>query len=166
MNFEIRAMEPEDAQSVLSIYAAGIRSGNATFETTVPGWEAWDMNHLNTCRFVVCDAEEKIVGWCALLPVSSRLAYSGVAEVSIYIAEDFQNRGLGAVLLRKLILDSEDHNFWTLQCSVFPENKPSISLFQKNGFRIVGTREKIGQIKGVWRDTFLLERRSRNVGNE
>lgn len=164
MNFEIRVMQPEDSNKVLEIYEEGIRSGNATFETTVPSWEAWDMNHLNTSRFVVCDENENIVGWCALTPISSRLAYRGVAEVSIYISTVFQNRGLGAVLLRKLILDSEENEYWTLQCSVFPENKASISLFQKNGFRIVGTREKIGQINAFWRDTFLMERRSRNIG--
>ncbi len=164
MNYEIRAMLPDDCARVLEIFRQGIEGGNATFEQDVPTWEAWDINHLNTSRFVIADESENVVGWCALTPISRRECYRGVAEVSVYIDNTHQRLGLGNVLLQKLILDSEEHGFWTLQSGIFPENQPSVALHQKHGFRIVGKREKIGFMNGLWRDVLLMERRSDVIG--
>jgi len=149
---------------VLEIFEEGIADGNATFDSSAPNWEAWDINYFNHSRFVLEDESGTVIGWCALKPISNRDCYKGVAEVSIYIKREFQGRGLGTMLLRKLILDSEEHGFWMLQSGIFPENKASVALHQKLGFRIVGVREKIGQMNGVWRDVTLMERRSRTVG--
>lgn len=165
MNYEIREMQPEDGARVLEIFQQGIDGKNATFDETVPTWEAWDINHINVCRFIIEDENRQVVGWCALKPISNRVCYSGVAEVSIYLDNAHQGKGLGSILLQKLILDSEQHQFWMLQSGVFPENQASIALHQKFGFRIVGKRERIAKMDDVWRDVILLERRSRIVGN-
>ena len=165
MNYSIRKMKSEDATSVLQIFQQGIDGGNATFDQCIPTWEEWDFEHIKECRFSLIDENDKVVGWCALLKVSSRKCFEGVAELSIYVDNDNQGKGLGTMLLEKIIFDSEEHGFWTLQSGIFPENKGSIALHQKLGFRIVGTREKIGQTSDVWRDIVLLERRSRVVGN-
>lgn len=164
MNYEIRTMQPEDARRVLEIFQQGIDGKNATFEQTVPTWEAWDINHINVCRFVLLNESDYVVGWCALKPVSNRACYSGVAEVSIYLDNDYQGKGLGSILLQKLILDSEEHQFWMLQSGIFPENQASVTLHQKFGFRIVGKRERMAKMENVWRDIILMERRSRVVG--
>lgn len=164
MNYEIRPMQTEDADKVLEIFQQGINGGNATFDKVAPTWEAWDTKHFNLCRFVLEDEDNQVVGWCALQPVSNRDCFKGVAEVSIYLDGSVQGKGLGTILLKKLILDSEEHDFWTLQAGIFPENKVSIAIHQKQGFRTVGTREKIGELNGQWRDIVLLERRSKNVG--
>ena len=164
MNYEIRVMQDSDSRRVLDIFQQGINGGNATFDSQVPTWEVWDINHLKFCRFVIEDEGGSVVGWCALKPVSNRDCFSGVAEVSIYIDDLHQKKGLGSVMLQKLILDCEEHNIWMLQSSIFPENAASVSLHQKHGFRIVGRREKIGRMNGVWRDIILMERRSRLVG--
>lgn len=164
MNYEIREMQPQDGSRVLKIFQQGIDSKNATFEETVPTWEAWDIGHLNVSRFVIEDEAECVIGWCALKPVSNRACYSGVAEVSIYLDNEHQAKGLGSILLQKLVLDSEAHNFWMLQSGIFPENQASISLHQKLGFRIVGKRERIAKIDNVWRDVILMERRSKIAG--
>ena len=164
MNYEIRPMQTEDADKVLEIFQHGINGGNATFDKVAPTWEAWDTKHFNLCRFVLEDEDNQVVGWCALQPVSNRDCFKGVAEVSIYLDGSVQGKGLGTILLKKLILDSEEHDFWTLQAGIFPENKVSIAIHQKQGFRTVGTREKIGELNGQWRDIVLLERRSKNVG--
>ncbi|AZI32701.1 GNAT family N-acetyltransferase [Kaistella carnis] len=164
MNYEIRPMQTEDADKVLEIFQQGINGGNATFDKVAPTWEAWDTKHFNLCRFVLEDENDQVVGWCALQPVSNRDCFKGVAEVSIYLDGSVQGKGLGTILLKKLILDSEEHDFWTLQAGIFPENKVSIAIHQKQGFRTVGTREKIGELNGQWRDIVLLERRSKNVG--
>lgn len=164
MNYEIRPMRPEDGARVLEIFQQGIDGGNATFDDHVPVWEAWDTDHFNVSRFVLEDEDGKVVGWCALKPVSKRDCFKGVAEVSIYLDNAVQGKGLGKMLLRKLILDSEDHGFWTLQAGIFPENEASIAVHQKHGFRIVGTREKIGKMSGIWRDIVFMERRSSVVG--
>lgn len=164
MNYEIRPMQTEDADKVLEIFQQGINGGNATFDKVAPTWEAWDTKHFNLCRFVLEDENDQVVGWCALQPVSNRDCFKGVAEVSIYLDGSVQGKGLGTILLKKLILDSEEHEFWTLQAGIFPENKVSIAIHQKQGFRTVGTREKIGELNGQWRDIVLLERRSKNVG--
>lgn len=164
MNYEIREMLHSDAEKILEIFKEGIEGGNATFDQEVPTWSAWDDKHLNVCRFVLEDEDENVVGWAALQPVSNRACFSGVAEVSIYLANAVQGKGLGSMLLRKLILDSEEHQFWTLQSGIFPENEASIYVHEKWDFKIVGRREKIGQMNGIWRDIVLLERRSTKVG--
>lgn len=161
MNYEIREMRADDGAKVLEIYQQGIDGGNATFEDAVPTWEVWNAGHAENCRWILEDENEKTVGWAALKPISNRECYKGVAEVSIYLDASVQGKGLGTMMLQKLVLDSEDGGFWTLQAGIFPENQASISLFQKLEFRIVGTREKIGKMDNVWRDVVLLERRSK-----
>jgi len=164
MNYEIREMTPEDGEKVIEIFQEGIEGGNSTFDESAPTWEVWDQKFFNICRFVLEDEKDEIIGWAALQPVSNRDCFKGVAEVSIYMRNNAQGKGFGSILLQKLILDSEEHGFWTLQAGIFPENEASIYVHQKFGFRTVGNREKIGQMKGVWRDIILLERRSKIIG--
>lgn len=159
MEVDFRPMTPDDWAQVAEIYRQGIETGNATFETMVPSWETWDSAHIKNCRIVALTGNE-VIGWAALVPVSSRKVYAGVGEVSIYIANDFKGQKVGSGLLKVLIEESEAAGFWTLQAVIFPENAPSVMLHQNNGFRIVGYRERIGQMRGTWRDTLLLERRS------
>ncbi|MBB6370172.1 GNAT family N-acetyltransferase [Chryseobacterium shigense] len=160
MNYELREMLPGDEKRVLEIYRQGLEGGISTFETEVPTVEAWNMEYFNDCRWVLENESNEIVGWCALKPVSKRECYKGVAEVSIYFENSYQGKGLGSVLLKKLILDSENHGFWTLQASIFPENEASVKFHQKNGFRTVGVRKKIGKLNGQWKDVILMEKRS------
>lgn len=159
MEVDFRPMTPDDWAQVAEIYRQGIETGNATFETMVPSWETWDSAHIKNCRILALTGNE-VIGWAALVPVSSRKVYAGVGEVSIYIANDFKGQKVGSGLLKVLIEESEAAGFWTLQAVIFPENAHSVMLHQNNGFRIVGYRERIGQMKGTWRDTLLLERRS------
>jgi phosphinothricin acetyltransferase len=154
----IRPMRESDWESVRAIYIQGIATGNATFATTAPEWRDWDESHLSTCR-LVAEADDAILGWAALSPYSRREVYSGVAEVSVYVAESARGRGVGAALLSALVKASEEQGFWTLQAGIFPENEASIRLHRRCGFRIVGTRERIGQMNGWWRDVVLMERR-------
>lgn len=163
MKTEIRVMSAADWPDVVRIYLAGIATGHATFETDAPAWQRWDEAHLPAPRLVAL-TNEAIVGWAALSRVSGREVYAGVAEVSVYVDERVRGQGVGKVLLENLIKESEAHRIWTLQASIFPENVASIALHRACGFREVGTRERIGQLKGVWRDTVLLERRSKVVG--
>jgi len=156
-------MKTESWPSVQRIYNSGIGTKNATFETKAPEWEAWDQSHRKDCR-LVATIDDCIAGWAALSNVSGRCVYAGVAEVSIYIDESYRGMGVGDQLMRQLIAESERHGIWTLQAGIFPENKASIALHLKHGFRILGTREKIGKINGSWRDTVLLERRSKVAG--
>ncbi|MGZ4671744.1 MAG: N-acetyltransferase family protein [Ilumatobacteraceae bacterium] len=160
----IRPMTAADWPEVRAIYEAGIATGDATFETTAPNEEAWDRTHLSSHRLVAHNDDGDIIGWAALSPVSDRCVYGGVAENSIYVHPDAQGRGVGRVLLERLIASAEAAGIWTLQTGIFPENVASIALHQRCGFRIIGTRERIGQLHGVWRDTLLLERRSNTVG--
>lgn len=146
-----------------AIYLEGIATGNATFETDAPGWEEWDSKHLRDAR-LVAEADGKVVGWAALTPVSSRCVYAGVAELSIYVASTIRGKGVGKALLGELIRESEAKGFWTLQTGIFPENKASLALHEKCGFRIVGRRERIGKMNNRWRDVIFLERRSTTVG--
>jgi L-amino acid N-acyltransferase YncA len=159
----INPMTDEDWPAVREIYAEGIATGNATFETVVPDWATWDNGHHKNCRLLAKDGEH-ILGWAALSPVSTRQVYRGVAEVSIYVAGSSRGRGAGKALLKALIEASERHGIWTLQAGIFPENVASIRLHKSCGFREVGLRERPGQLAGVWRDVCLLERRSGSVG--
>lgn len=156
-------MLPVHANAVLKIYQEGLLTGNASFQSTVPSWEEWDAAHLPACRLVAVENND-VQGWAALTPVSGRCVYAGVAEISVYIAEAARGKGLGKVLLNALIEQSEASNIWTLQAGIFPENEASIRLHEACGFRLVGSREKIGRMNGVWRDTLLLERRSTKIG--
>jgi L-amino acid N-acyltransferase YncA len=158
-----REMTRGDWTDVAEIYGQGIRTGNATFQQEIPAWDEWNNGHLKKCRIVAVQKND-IVGWAALSPVSGRCVYAGVAEVSIYVAEHLRGQKIGAHLLEALIAESEKEGIWTLQAGIFPENTSSIKIHTALGFREVGYREKIGKMKGVWRDTLLLERRSAIVG--
>lgn len=160
---EIVPMTEQHWEAVREIYAQGIATGNATFEQTVPEWKDWDARHLATCRLVACLGAE-VVAWAALSRASTRRVYEGVAEVSIYIADQVHGQGIGWQLMAALVGESERNDIWTLQAGIFPENAASIRLHQKAGFRIVGRRERIGCMDGRWRDTVLMERRSAVVG--
>ena len=156
---EVRDLRADDWPKVARIYREGIETGNATFETEVPSWEEWDAAHLPAHRFVA-EREGRVVGWVALLPVSSRDCYWGVAEVSVYVSEDARSQGVGRELLAAAIESAERGGIWTLQTSVFPENEASLRLLRRFGFREVGRRERIGRLHGIWRNTVLIERRS------
>ncbi len=151
---------------VCAIYEQGIATGQATFQTEAPVWADWDAAHLPVCRRVAVAADDPatVLGWAALTPVSGRCVYAGVAEVSVYVAEQARGRGAGRQLLAALVSTSEQHGLWTLQAGIFAENMASVRLHEAAGFRLVGRRERIGQLRGVWRDTLLLERRSAVVG--
>jgi L-amino acid N-acyltransferase YncA len=165
MDTEIRGLVPADWGSVRAIYLAGIATGQATFETESPTWEDWNDAHLPAPRLVAI-ANEVIVGWAALSPVSPRPVYAGVAEVSVYVDAERRGQGVGALLLETLVKESEKNGIWTLQASIFPENAASVKLHKACGFREVGTRQRIGKMNGVWRDTILFERRSKLIGTE
>ncbi len=161
----VETMTEAHWRAVRAIYAQGIATGNATFETLVPDWPEWNRRHLASCRLVAC-SEGEILGWAALSAVSTRQVYAGVAEVSVYIAENARGRGVGKTLLAALVTASEKAGIWTLQAGILAENAASIHLHEQAGFRIVGRREKIGCLHGSWRDTVLMERRSAVTGVE
>jgi phosphinothricin acetyltransferase len=156
-------MAADDWPAVRSIYEEGIATGNATFETRAPTWESWDAKYLQLARLVAVSGD-RVIGWAALSPVSDRCAYKGVAEVSVYVAADARGRGVGRRLLAQLIAQSEQNGLWSLQAGIFPENAASVAIHERCGFRIVGRRERLGQLGGRWRDVLLLERRSESVG--
>jgi phosphinothricin acetyltransferase len=157
--FELAVMGADDWPAVREIYAEGIATGNATFETEAPSFERWDATHLAEHR-LVARLGDAIVGWAALAPVSERCVYRGVAENSVYVAAHARGLGIGYRLLHALVIAGEDHGIWTIQTGVFPENTASLVLHERCGFRIVGRRERLGQLQGVWRDVIFLERRS------
>lgn len=159
----IESLTITDWASVRSIYLEGIATGNATFEQVAPEWAQWDAGHLKTRR-LVARSDGPVLGWAALSAVSGRCVYGGVAEVSVYVAERARGRGIGGVLLSALVTESEQAGIWTLQAGIFPENQASIKLHLRSGFRVVGTRERLGSMNGRWRDVVLLERRSTVVG--
>ena len=159
---EIQPLRPADWPAVRAIYEAGIATGDATFETAAPTWEAWDAAHLPGQRLLARDGG-RVLGWAALAPVSDRCAYAGVAEDSIYVAPQAQGRGVGRALLDALVASAERAGIWTVQTGIFPENRASVRLHQACGFRVVGVRERIGRLHGRWRDVLLLERRSPRI---
>jgi len=159
MDLEIVNLEPAHWEQVRQIYLAGVRTGQATFETEAPSWEKWDAGHLPFAR-LLATSRGVVKGWAALSPVSARQVYAGVAEASVYMVEGCRGLGLGRALLEQLIDESEKNGIWTLQASIFPENEASVALHKSCGFREVGVRERIGRLNGFWRDTVLLERRS------
>jgi phosphinothricin acetyltransferase len=165
MSIQIRAMTGADWAPVRAIYAEGIATGNATFETNAPDWEQWDAGHLPFARLVATDGEV-VAAWAALSAVSRREVYRGVAEVSVYVGTASRGQGIGRKLMAALIESSEANGIWTLQAGIFPENTASIALHLAHGFREVGHRTRIGRMNGVWRDTVLLERRSEVVGRD
>ncbi len=160
----IEALAPADWPAVRAIYEQGIATGNATLEAGAPSWEAWDEEHRPYGRFVARD-DEHVLGWVALTPASGRCVYEGVAEVSVYVAEDARGRGVGRALMAALIEASEAVGIWTLQAGIHPENEASLALHRHAGFRVIGVRERLGKDpSGRWRDVVILERRSRLVG--
>ena len=168
MEYLTDTMKPEDWEQVRSIYMEGIATGNSTFEADAPDWGKWDCTHLQEHRLVV-RVGDNIVAWAALSPVSSRCVYSGVAELSIYVAALHRGKGIGSILLKAIICSAEKAGLWTLQGGIFPENTPSLSLVKKHGFKEIGRREKIGRMTygahaGTWRDVILVERRSAVTG--
>ncbi len=156
----IAAMLPEHAAQVLAIYQAGIDEGQATFETTAPGWAQFDAAKLPGHRHVALDERGRVLGWVAASKVSDRCAYAGVVEHSVYVHPDGRGLGIGTALLDALIASTEAAGIWTIQSGVFPENTASLALHRRAGFREVGRRERIGRHHGVWRDVVLIERRS------
>lgn len=159
---EIVDLRPEHWPEVARIYREGMETGNATFETKVPAWPAWDAAHLPAHRFVALH-EGHLAGWVALSGVSDRCVYGGVVEVSVYVDEGSRGQGIGGTLLRAVVRSTEDAGIWTVQCGIFPENEASIRAHERAGFRLVGRRERLGRHNGVWRDVLLFERRSGKV---
>lgn len=161
---QLRSMTALDWPEVARIYEEGIATGHATFESSVPNYESWNNAHLETCR-LVAEEGDKLLGWAALSPVSSRCVYGGVGEVSVYIGRNARGQGVGKALLERLISESEKAGYWTLQSGIFPENIPSIKLHEKCGFRFIGKRERVGKtLSGEWKDNLLFEKRSKIVG--
>ncbi|WP_425566009.1 N-acetyltransferase family protein [Nonomuraea monospora] len=162
---EIRPMHESDAAEVLAIYQAGLDTGQASFETTAPSWEGFTASRLPQLRYVATDGDSgEVLGWVAASRVSDRPVYAGVVEHSIYVHPGCQAQGVGRALLEAFIAASEDAGVWTIQSGIFGENAASLALHQAVGFRVVGTRERIGCHHGVWRDVLLVERRSSVVG--
>ncbi|MFE7524763.1 GNAT family N-acetyltransferase [Kitasatospora sp. NPDC057542] len=152
-------MLPEHAAQVLAIYQAGIDGGDATFEEAAPTWEAFDGSRLAEHRLVALDGD-RVLGWAAVVPVSDRCAYAGVVEHSVYVHPDARGQGVGLALLPALLASTDAAGIWTVQSGIFPENTASLALHAKAGFRVVGTRERLGRHHGRWRDVVLVERRS------
>ena len=166
LDFALLPMQSVDYPSVSRIFIQGIETGNATYDTSAAVWEDWDAKHLMHSRWVVKSANEgSVLGWAALSPVSSRVVFSGVAELSIYVDTDYLGKGMGNALMEAVVASSEENGIWMLQSGIFPENQASIGMHEKFGFRLVGRRERIGKMaNGIWRDIVLLERRSLIVG--
>jgi len=159
----IRPFVKSDFPSVKDIYQQGIDSGEATFQEQAKDYDVWNESLLPSCR-LVAESNRQIIGWAALSSASNRCVYSGIAEVSVYVSSNSQGLGVGNSLLKALIKASEEEGIWTLQAGIFPENKASIHIHSKNGFKVLGIREKLGQMNGIWRDIVFMERRSKVVG--
>ncbi len=153
----------DHAEEVVRIHQAGIDEGDATFETTAPTWEQFDAAKLPEHRFAALDASGRVLGWVAATKVSDRCAYAGVVEHSVYVHPDARGRGVAAALLKALVASTEAAGIWTIQAGIFPENAASLAVHARAGFRVIGTRERIGRLDGRWRDTVLVERRSTTV---
>ena len=164
MGIVVRELLKTDWIAVSNIYAEGIATGIATFETEVPEWELWNEKYIEHIR-IVAELNNEVVGFAVLSQVSKRKVYKGVAEVSVYVSTNHRGHKIGETLLKQLIMESENYGFWTLQANIFSENKASINLHKKCGFRMVGIREKIGMLHGKWHDNHLLERRSNLIIN-
>lgn len=163
MGARITAMRPEHAEQVLAIYQLGIDEGNATFETAAPDWRGFDAAKLPRHRLVALDEDDRVLGWAAVAAVSVRGAYAGVVEHSLYVGPEARGRGVGLALLTALLASTEAAGIWTVQSGIFPENTASLALHEKAGFRVVGTRRRVGLHHGRWRDVVLVERRSPTV---
>ncbi|MFE4447266.1 GNAT family N-acetyltransferase [Streptomyces sp. NPDC056820] len=163
MPVHVAPMRPEHAEQVLAIHRLGIEEGDATFETEAPTWEAFDAAKLPDHRLVALDADGRVLGWTAVVPVSDRCAYAGVVEHSVYVHPAARHRGVGSALLDAVLASTETAGIWTVQSGIFPENTASLALHLRAGFRVVGTRERIGRHHGRWRDVVLVERRSLTV---
>ena len=163
--YTVEELRPRHWQEVRAVYLEGVATGHATFETEAPEWATWDEAHLPFARLVALSAG-RVAGWAALGRVSRRAVYAGVAEVSVYVGSGFRGAGVGRALLSALVEASERGGVWTLQAGIFPENAASLALHRACGFREVGRRERIGRLKGRWRDTLLLERRSEVAGTD
>lgn len=163
---QLRDMEDRDSAAVLEIYGQGIETGQATFETEIPPWETWLSGHLHRPRLVATDEQDRVLGWAAISPVSSRCVYGGVGESSVYVARTAWGQGVGRLLMERLVEESEAAGIWSLQAGIFPENGGSIRLHEAVGFRVVGVREGLGKMGDVWRDVVLMERRSSRVGRD
>jgi L-amino acid N-acyltransferase YncA len=155
----VEELRPEHWPEVARIYADGIATGNATFETDVPSWEEWDRSHLREHRFVAL-RDGVVVGFLAVSSVSDRCVYGGVVENSVYVDEQARGQGVGRLLLERLIASTEAAGIWTIQTGIFPENEVSVRLHERVGYEVVGRRKRLGKLHGVWRDVLLLERRS------
>jgi phosphinothricin acetyltransferase len=159
----ITPMTADHGAEVLAIYQDGLDTGNASFEVRAPDWSRWDAGHLPAHRFVATEGD-RVLGWVAVSPVSSRAVYAGVVELSVYVDPAARGRGVGSALLAALIDSTETAGIWTIQTGIFPENTASLALHGRAGFRVVGVRERIGQHHGRWRDVTFLERRSPKTG--
>ncbi len=157
-------MEPTDWPSIARIYQEGINMGNATFQQDIPSWDDWHKAHIASCR-IVAIIDRKIIAWAALPTISSRYTYRSIAEVSVYIDSAFRRQKIGSQIGERLVFESGQAGFWTLQVSIFPENNISIKLHESQGFRTEAFKEKIDEMRGIWRNTILLERRSKVTGN-
>jgi len=162
---ELIPLHPERGAAVLEIYREGLQTGKASFNTEVPSWDSWDKNHHQHSRIVAIE-NGAVIGWVAISPVSSRACYNGVAEFSIYIAGAHRGKGVGNGLMQRMIEESEANGIWTLYSSTFEINTASIELQKKYGFRVIGYRERIAQLNGVWHNTIVLERRSKKTGTD
>ena len=165
----VAPMLPEHWPAVQAIYAAGIATGHATFESEPPSWERFDATRLADHRLVAVDAAGGIAGWVAAGPVSDRCVYAGVVEHSVYVDPAAKGRGIGRLLLAALVESTEAAGIWTIQSGIFPENTASLALHHSAGFRTVGTRERVGRMtygpmRDTWRDVVLIERRSMSAG--
>ena len=158
----IENLRPEHWPSVQRIYADGIATGNATFETVAPSWDDWDSSHLPEHRLVAVRGGE-VLGWAAVSRVSNRCVYGGVVENSVYVAAAARGQGVGLRLLEELVASTESAGIWTIETGIFPENTASVRLHERVGFEVVGRRKRLGKLHGTWRDVLLLERRSDKV---
>lgn len=162
--FEVRPFVKMDFECVQAIYQQGIDSGLATFQTEVKSWQEWDESFVHSCRLVIVNESNRVCGWAALSPVSSRCCYAGVAEVTVYMASDARGFGGGKQLLQALVNCSEQQGIWTLKAGIFEQNLASIALHQKCGFKTLGTQERLGKLHNTWMNVVAMERRSQVVG--